>query len=70
MSATKTGLRAGRPSETKTAKTLASLADKGPMVRVNFDLDRDEHIRLKVYAAQNGKTVADILRDLVATHVK
>lgn len=70
MSNSKLGLKAGRPSDGKKAETLASLADKGPMVRVNFDLDRDEHIRLKVYAAQNGKTVADILRDLVATHIK
>jgi hypothetical protein len=34
-------------------------------VRVNFDLDRDEHIKLKVYAARAGKSVADVLRGLV-----
>lgn len=58
-------LRAGRPSRARKAATLSSLADKGPTVRVNFDLERDEHVRLKVLAAQQGRTVADIMRELV-----
>lgn len=59
-------LRAGRPSRAKKeAATLSSLADKGATVRVNFDLERKVHVRLKVRAAQQGRTVADILRDLV-----
>ena len=45
--------------------TLSSLADKKPTVRVNFDLERDEHVRLKVLAAQQGRTVAEIMRELV-----
>jgi hypothetical protein len=61
----KLGLQAGRPSDSKKAATLASLADKAPTVRVNFDLDRELHTKLKVYAAQSGKTIAEILRDLV-----
>lgn len=66
MSAGKEGaLRAGRPSRARKAATLSSLADKGPTVRVNFDLVRDEHVRLKVLAAQQGRTVADIMRELV-----
>jgi len=53
MSGGKTGtLRAGRPSESRKATTLASLADKGPTVRINFDLERDEHRRLKMLAVQ------------------
>jgi hypothetical protein len=66
MSERKVGLRAGRPSEKKKAATLATLADKRDMVRVNFDLARDEHIKLKVYAAKAGKRMADVLREFVA----
>jgi hypothetical protein len=66
MSERKVGLRAGRPSEKKKAATLAALADKRDTVRVNFDLARDEHIKLKIYAAKAGKRVADILRELIA----
>ena len=66
----KLGLRAGRPSErggaTK-ATLLADLADK-PIkpIRINFDLSREQHQRLKLLALMQGKTVTDILRDLIA----
>lgn len=60
-------LRAGRPSRArKEAATLSSLADKGATVRVNFDLERKEHVRLKVLAARQGRTVADIMREMVS----
>ena len=59
-------LSAGRPSaKTSSAATLASLADKAPTVRVNFDLERDAHTKLKVYAAKQGKTVKDLLKAYV-----
>jgi hypothetical protein len=61
----KLNLRAGRPSDAKKAANLADLADKPPSVRVNFDLDREKHIGLKILAARSGKSVTDILRDLV-----
>ena len=48
------------------AATLASLADKAATSRVNFDLDRDQHTKLKVYAAKQGKTVKEVLTELVA----
>jgi hypothetical protein len=67
MSERKVGLSAGRPSEKKKTATLAALADKRDTVRVNFDLDRDEHIKLKVFAAKAGKRIADVLREFVAT---
>ena len=67
MSTKGTTLSAGRPSaKTNKAATLASLADKGATVRVNFDLDRDQHIKLKVYATKQGKTVKEVLTDFVA----
>ena len=67
MSERKVGLQAGRPSEKKKAATLAALADKRETVRVNFDLARDEHIKLKIYAAKAGKRIADVLREFVAS---
>ena len=64
---TKSVLSAGRPSaRNDKAATLASLADKAPTVRVNFDLDREQHTKLKVYAAKQGKTVKEVLSDYVA----
>lgn len=59
------GMKAGRPSATKTGLSLADLADKKDTVRVNFDLERPDHIRLKVYAARKGKTLAEVLRDCI-----
>ena len=67
MNTTKGALSAGRPSaKTTKAATLASLADKAATVRVNFDLDRDQHTKLKVYAAKQEKTVREVLTDFVA----
>ena len=66
-SPTKGALGAGRPSaKSSKAATLASLADKAATVRVNFDLDREQHTKLKVYAAKQGKTVKEVLSDYVA----
>ncbi len=67
MSVTKKlSLQAGRPSSSKRATTLAELADaKGPQVRINFDVDREDHVWLKVHAAQNGTTIADLLREKI-----
>ena len=59
-------LKAGRPSEKKKAATLSALADKSDTVRVNFDLDRQEHIKLKIYAAKAGKPISEVLRELIA----
>lgn len=67
MSERKVGLSAGRPSTKKKAATLSALAEKRETVRVNFDLARDEHIKLKIYAAKAGKRIADVLRELIAT---
>ena len=62
------GLRAGKPSagEKKKGLALEALTEKNQTVRVNFDLGREEHIKLKVHAAKAGKSIADVLRELVA----
>jgi len=66
MSAKVNTLTAGRPSaKGSKAATLASIADKKDTVRVNFDLSREQHTRLKVYAAKQGKTVKELLTDYV-----
>ncbi|EBR8339498.1 chromosome partitioning protein ParB [Escherichia coli] len=63
---TKGTLSAGRPSaKTNKAATLASLADKATTKRVNFDLSAEQHTKLKVYAAKQGKTVKELLTDFV-----
>lgn len=63
------GLRAGKPSAGDKRKGLAldSLTEKNQTVRVNFELGRDEHIRLKVHAAKAGKSIAEVLREFVST---
>lgn len=63
-------LSAGRPSNFRKSATLASLSDKGGTVRVNFDLDRDEHKRLKLMAVEQSRTVSEILRELVSQALK
>lgn len=59
-------LKAGRPSDAKKAVLLSELAGNAATVRVNFDLDRDSHKRLKIFAAEQERSVSDILRDVVA----
>ena len=59
-------LSAGRPSaKTNKSTTLSSLADKSATVRVNFDLDREQHIKLKIYATKQGKSVKTVLTEFV-----
>lgn len=60
-------LSAGRPSKASKQAMLTDMADAKPTVRVNFDLARNDHIKLKVYAAQQGKTVRQVLSDFIAT---
>lgn len=67
MSKPTSTLSAGRPSaRTGNAATLSSFTDKAATVRVNFDLDRDQHIKLKLYATKQGKSIKEVLSDYVA----
>lgn len=59
------GLTAGRPSSKGQEKTLASLADKPTMRRVNFDLPAEMHDKLKINAIRQGKTIKELLTDFV-----
>ncbi|MDP1541511.1 MAG: chromosome partitioning protein ParB [Moraxellaceae bacterium] len=60
-------LSAGRPSKTSKQATLADMADSKKTVRVNFDIDSDEHKRLKLHALMQGKTVRQVLSDFIST---
>lgn len=60
-------LSAGRPSARKDkATTLASLSDKPITKRVNFELDIEQHKKLKVYASSQGKSIKEVL----VTHIE
>ncbi len=59
-------LTAGRPSaRSNKATTLASLADEAGTKRVNFELPTDQHTKLKIYAAKQGKTIKELLSEYV-----
>lgn len=57
-------MMAGRPSQNKPNLSLEDISPKN-IVRVNFNINKQEHMKLKIYAAQQGKTIAEILRDLI-----
>jgi hypothetical protein len=68
MTTKTTGLKmsAGRPSRAKEAAAPVNVfAEKEKMVRVNFDVTKDEHTKLKVHAAKSGRSISDILREFV-----
>lgn len=60
-------LSAGRPSaRVDKAKTLASLADSADsMKRVNFELSAEQHTKLKICAAKQGKTIRELLTEYI-----
>jgi hypothetical protein len=57
---TKPPRAAGTPGRKRTVH-----ADNAPLIRVNFDISRSEHTKLKIYAAKLGVSMADILRSFV-----
>ncbi|MBU2767348.1 MAG: plasmid partition protein ParG [Acidithiobacillus ferrivorans] len=64
------GLSAGRPSESRKAAALKAISDdKGSMVRVNFELDEAEHLKLKIFAAKARRSIAEILRELIDKNI-
>jgi hypothetical protein len=59
-------LSVGRPSaKTNKAATLSSLADQKEIARVNFELSAELHTKLKVYAAKHGKSIKEVLTEVV-----
>ncbi|WP_017780731.1 plasmid partition protein ParG [Aeromonas dhakensis] len=58
-------LKAGRPSSEKRLMTMGDISGAGKMKRVNFDLPEALHMRLKTYAASQGKSIKDVLTEFV-----
>jgi len=59
-------LTAGRPSaRTGKPATLASLADEADMKRVNFQISAEQHTKLKIYAAMQGKSIKELMTEYV-----
>ena len=66
MSKSVNTLTAGRPSaRSNKAATLASLADEASKKRVNFELPAEQHTKLKIFAAKQGKTIKELLTEYV-----
>lgn len=61
-------LTAGRPSSRSGHKiaTLASLSDDSGKKRVNFDLTTEQHMKLKLHAARQGKSIKDVFVTFLA----
>jgi hypothetical protein len=56
-------LKAGRPSAEKRSATLADV--KSEKVRLNVDIDKSLHRKLKQRALDQDKRVADIVREML-----
>jgi hypothetical protein len=57
------GLKAGRPSASTPTATLADL--KAETVRLNVDIDRDLHTKLKLRAVRSQRTITDLVTELL-----
>jgi hypothetical protein len=58
------GLKAGRPSEQKPTVSLSDL--KGKTVRLNVDIDKELHKKLKRRAIDEDRTVTDLVREVLS----
>lgn len=65
---TNIGLKAGRPSAAQPSTNLADL--KAETVRLNVDIERELHTKLKLRAVHSQRTVADIVRALLSESLK
>lgn len=57
------GLKAGRPSAQQPTISLSDL--KGETVRLNVDIDKALHKKLKIRAVEQEKSIALIVRELL-----
>ncbi len=62
------GIKAGRPSADQRTTNLADL--KAETVRLNVDIERELHTKLKLRAVHSQRTVADIVRELLSEALK
>ncbi len=57
------GLKAGRPSAQQPSISLSDL--KGDTVRLNVDIDKSLHKKLKLRAVEEERSIALIVRELL-----
>ncbi len=72
MSSKFSSLSTGRPSVTSSAKAklMESLKDEEPAEatrRVNFEVPRSKHAKLKINAAKNGQSIKEFLTAYIDT---
>ncbi|QCE35837.1 chromosome partitioning protein ParB (plasmid) [Acetobacteraceae bacterium] len=63
-------LMAGRPTHRseKSVATLASLSnEKSALKRVNFQLSEELHMKLKIFATKQGKSVKEVLTEYISS---
>lgn len=60
------GLSTGRPSKKREPKLTN---EKIKINRVNFNLEEYKHIELKKYAINHGKTVTEVLTEMIDAHI-
>ena len=64
-------LKPGRPSASSSdkAEALKAVLSDVKKVRVNFDIDESLHTQLKILAAKERRTIAEVLRELIEKRV-
>lgn len=58
-------LKAGRPSSEKRTMTMGDISIENKMKRVNFDLPEGLHMKLKMHATAQGKSIKEVLTEFV-----
>jgi len=64
-------LKPGRPSAAvgDRSEALKAVLSDVKKVRVNFDIDESLHTQLKILAAKERRTIAEVLRELIEKRV-
>jgi predicted HicB family RNase H-like nuclease len=64
-------LKAGRPSKNSKVKVIESVQDlTEETVRLNLNISKELHKKLKLKAIEHNITVTDIVRSLLTDYVK
>jgi len=67
MSKNSSILRAGRPSDPKAKSVTLSDFSRVQTTRINFELEKEYHTKLKILAAQQERSIKEILSECVIT---
>ncbi len=65
----KSSIKAGRPSATRSKQNLSDLKKDVKMVRISMDLEAEQLKKLKIYAAEHGSSMSNIVRNLIGSLV-